>query len=127
MSYVYSKLYFLFKDGLPQRNTESAVDGSLFNGQPVQLSKKADIPSVEITDSPSSLQRRACLSTSMGSLSGLSEDSHSLDEHEGRVSSSSSTKGESRSQMKEVGEKVAASPSRKSTEALKKVLINAVS
>ena len=121
MSFIYSKLCSLFKEGKLRSNSECA-NGDLFSGQPVQWSKNSDIPSVEITDSPGSLQRKTYISISMGSISGMSEDSHSLDENDGQASSSGSPKRETRSQISESPENSIVSPSRKSMAVLKKVL-----
>ena len=85
-------------------------------------SKQCSIPAVEITDSP--IHRRIHKAASVGSISGLSEDSRSLED--GHASSSGSGKGDigrqqqQQQQREELGEGVT-SPSRKAADTLKKV------
>lgn len=113
MSFIYSRLSSLFQDKSHRNGSEK-----LMNGQASPWSKQMGIPSVEITGSPIH-HRKIHKAASVGSISGLSEDSRSLEE--GQASSSGSGKGDGGRKLREdTGESIA-SPSRKSADALKKV------
>ena len=125
-SYLYSKL----SSFLQEKSQHSArLNGGVANGKSAIFSSKKstdEIPVVEITDSPSSLPRRIKKAASIGSVSGLSEDSRSPDE--ARPSSAGSKAGReideaelSLSPTQSLTMESVMSPSRKSTEALKKV------
>ena len=117
-SYLYSKISSFFQE----KSEHFKVNGEVVNGKYC----RDEIPVVEITDSPSSLPRRIKKAASVGSVSGLSEDSRSPDE--GRPSSAGSKgikAGDetdlSLSPTQSLTRESVVSPSRKSTEALKKV------
>lgn len=129
-SYFYSKISSFFQDSKAQRsNSLKLANGVLPNGTPARYTKKGpeDLPTVEITDSPSSLHRRIQKAASVGSVSALSWGSKSPDE-QGRPSSAGSrTTGQgeetdrSLSPTQSLTTESVVSPSRKGTEALKKV------
>jgi hypothetical protein len=102
-------------------------NGVVSNGVPARYTKKKSPPVVEITvDSPNSFHRRIQKAASVGSVSAISWGSKSPDE-QGRPSSAGSrTTGQgeetdrSLSPTQSLTESIV-SPSRKGTEALKKV------
>jgi len=107
MSFL-SKLTSLFQDNKSLKNGGEKMMNGQAGGSTSTWSKQCSIPSVEITDSP--IHRRIQKATSVGSISGLSEDSRSLED--GRASSSGSGKGEvvkhyqQQQQREELGEGV---------------------
>ncbi len=123
--YLYSKLSSYFQEKEGSASTKVGLNGGVANGSSSIFSKRRtdDIPIVEITDSPSSLPRRMKKAASIGSVSGLSEDSRSPDE--ARPSSAGSKASgraeETDSPTQSLTTESVMSPSRKSTDALKKV------
>ena len=128
-SYIYSKLSSFFQDSKSERansiSGKPLTNGILSNGRASHYTKR-DIPTVEVTDSPT--LHRLHKAASVGSVSGFSEDSSIKSPDEGRPSSagSRSIKGreassESPTQSLTSVTEVVVSPSRKSMEALKKV------
>lgn len=111
MSFIYSRLTSFFQDKSHRNGGEKLTNGQ--TGGSNSWSKQASIPSVEITGSP--IHRKIQKAASIGSISGLSEDSRSLED--GRASLSGSRKGD----VSKDGVESITSPSRKATEALKKV------
>ena len=97
------------------------ANGMVTNGK-AHFSKHGaeEIPTVEITDSPSTLHRRLQKASSIGSFSAVSEDSRSPDEG-GRPSSAGSRA--EREASFSPSQSLILSPNRKSTDALKKVAI----
>lgn len=134
-SYIYSKLTSFFQDSRSERgnslsrSSKSLANGILSNGRAGHTpshSKKggvsSDIPTVQITDSPSAIHRLH-KAASVGSVSGYSEDS-SIRSPDERPSSagSRSTKGEGSVSPTHDSRETVMSPSRKTMEALKKVI-----
>lgn len=130
-SFIYSKISSFFQDSSSERhNSLKSANGFVQNGKSLAKRGSSDLPTVEITDSPSTLNRRIHKAASVGSMSAISHDSRSPDEgrpdEEGRPSSAGSRgQGEetdlSLSPTQSLTTEAILSPSRKGTEALKKV------
>lgn len=126
-SYIYSKLSSFFQE---KSEGSTRINGGIANGKTFTSKRSKDeIPVVEITDSPSAIPRRIKKAASVGSVSGLSEDSRGPDE--ARPSSAGSKAGRVvdpeaelslSSPTQSLTMESIMSPSRKSSEALKKVI-----
>lgn len=116
--------YSLFQDS---KQKGIKANGILTNGK-AHISKNdlEDIPTVEITDSPTSLHRRLQKASSIGSFSAVSEDSRSPDEGGRPSSAGSRAQGYEREASFSPSQSLILSPNRKSTDALKKVYIASV-
>lgn len=126
-SFIYSKLTSFFQESKSGRSRSSSVkavaNGVIPNGSSALFSKKGprDIPSVKITDSP--LHRRVQKSASVGSISVVSEDS-SRSPDEGRPSSAGSKERDlSMSPTQSSATESVMSPSKKTMDVLKKVVL----
>lgn len=127
-SFIY-KISSFFQDSKSERsNSVKLSNGIISNGTPARYTKKGsgDLPTVEITDSPSSLHRRIQKAASVGSMSAICRDSRSPDEGRPSSAGSKATGAEdetdrSLSPTHSLTAESVMSPSRKSAEALKKV------
>lgn len=127
-SFIYSKISSFFQDSKSDRtNSIKLSNGVVPNRTPARYTKKGpdDLPTVEITDSPSSLPRRIQKATSLGSVAAMHVYRDSKSPDEGRPSSAGSRAEEetdrSLSPTQSLTTDTVLSPSRKSSEALKKV------